>query len=99
VEPLRTPAEVAAELGRRIRVLRLARNWRLVTLSERAGVGMATLQRFETTGRITLENLLKLAEALGRLDELDSLFRPPPARSLDQLERALAEPKPRRGRR
>jgi len=87
------------ELGRRVRRLRLARNWRLATLSERAGLSLPTLQRFETTGRITLDNLLKLADALGRLGEVEALFRPPAARSLAQLERETVEPSPQRGRR
>ena len=99
MEFLRTPTEIGRALGERARELRLARNWRLATLAERAGVGLATVQRFETTGRITLENLLKLADALGRLHELDGLFLPPPARSLEELERATTRPRPRRGRR
>jgi HTH-type transcriptional regulator / antitoxin HipB len=99
VDPLHTPPEIGLALGDRVRQLRLARNWRLATLAQRAGLGLATVQRFETTGRITLENLLKLADALGRLHELDGLFRPPPARSLDELERSTARPRPRRGRR
>jgi transcriptional regulator with XRE-family HTH domain len=99
VDSLRTPTEVRLELGRRIRQLRLARDWRLATLSERAGLSLPTLHRFETTGRITLDNLLKLADALGRLGELETLFRPPTARSLEQLERATVEPQAKRGRR
>lgn len=98
VESLFTPVEARVAMGRRVRELRLARNWRLATLAERAGVGVATLQRFETSGRITLDNLLKVADALGRLAEVEQLFRPPVARSLDQLARASAAPRPRRGR-
>lgn len=96
---LRTPVEVASDLGERVKALRLARNWRRATLAERAGVGLSTVQRFETTGHITIENLLKLADALGRLAELEQLFSPPRARSIAALERATEAPLPKRGRR
>jgi transcriptional regulator with XRE-family HTH domain len=95
---LQTPAEVARELGLRVRELRLARNWRRATLAERAGVGLSTIARFETSGRATMANLLAIADALGRLDELAQLFRPPPARSLAELERDQPK-RPKRGRR
>lgn len=96
---LRTPVEVASDLGGRIKALRLARNWRRATLAERAGVGLSTVQRFETTGHITIDNLLKLADALGRLHELEQLSMPPKARSIAELERSTDAPLPKRGRR
>lgn len=96
---LHTPAEVGRQLGSRVRELRLARNWRRATLAERAGVGLSTLARFETSGRITLGSLLAIADALGRLDELAQMFAPPPARSLAELERARDPKRPQRGRR
>ena len=96
---LHTPAEVGRQLGVRVRELRLARNWRRATLAERAGVGLSTLARFETSGRITLANLLMIADALGRLDELAQIFQPPPARSLAELEREREPKRALRGRR
>ncbi len=99
VPTLHTPIEVAAALGQRVAGLRLARDWRRVTLAERAGVGLSTVQRFETSGHITLDNLLKISAALGRLDEFEALFEPPVARTIDELERASATTLPKRGRR
>lgn len=96
---LHTPDEIATELGRRLRALRLANRWRRVTLAERTGVSASTIQRFETSGKITLENLLRLADALGRADELAALFEPPPARSIDELEQRTARRLPKRGSR
>jgi DNA-binding Xre family transcriptional regulator len=96
---LLTPPEIATELGRRLEVLRLSNDWRRETLAERAGVSTSTIQRFETHGRITLVNLLRLASALGRNEDLASLFRPPPASSIDELERLMAGPTRKRGRR
>lgn len=96
---LHTPTEIGAELGRRLQALRLGNRWRRATLAERAGVSASTIQRFETSGKITLENLLRLADALGRADELAALFQPPPARSIDELERRTSRALPKRGSR
>lgn len=99
VPTLQTPREVASALGQRVCALRLGRNWRRATLAERAGVGVSTVQRLETSGHVTLDNLLKIAAALGRLGEFEGLFEAPVARSLDELERAGAVALPKRGRR
>jgi transcriptional regulator with XRE-family HTH domain len=96
---IRTPLEVSAELAERVRRLRLDRNWTRDTLAERAGVTLASLRRFETTGNASLELVLKVAHALDRLHELDGLFRPARARSLAELERQSVKPERKRGRR
>jgi transcriptional regulator with XRE-family HTH domain len=94
-----TPREVAERLGARMMQLRLARDWRRATLAERAGVSPATVARFETSGQIMLENLLKLAHALDVLDGVEGLFVQAPATSIAELERQAAAPARRRGRR
>ncbi len=95
---LRTPEQVSAGLAARAKELRLARGWRQVTLAERSGVSLASLRRFEESGRVSLQNLLKLAFALGRLADFDALLEPPPASSLAELEARIEKPKRRRGR-
>lgn len=95
---LRTPQEVAEDLASRIRALRLDRNWKRETLARRSGVTVASLKRFENSGKISLENLLLLARALGRLDDFATVFEPPPARSLDELEARHEGPRRHRGR-
>ena len=96
---LRSPVDLSEELAERVRRLRLDRNWTRATLAERAGVTVASLRRFETTGNSSLELLLKVAHALDRLHELDSLFRPAQARSMAELEQRTAHPERKRGRR
>lgn len=98
IDPLRTPAEVATELTNRIRTLRLLRNWKRETLATRSGVNVHTLKRFERTGQISLEAFLKLCDALERLDDLEHILEPPPARSMKELERLAERRPPRRGR-
>lgn len=96
---LLSPSEIATELGRRLEALRLGHDWRRASLAERTGVSVSTIRRFERTGKITLEHLLRLVDALGRAHELASLLQPPPARSLDELEQRTSRPRPKRGRR
>lgn len=83
---LHTPEEMALELAVRLRDERLLRGWTQRTLAARGGVSLPTVRRYESTGRITVGNLLRLCHALGRLDEFAELLKPPSARSLAELE-------------
>ena len=95
---IHTPDEIACALAAGLKDLRLRRRWKRATLAARSGVTEASLRRFETTGKVSLANLLKLAAALGRLGEWDKLFHPPPAASIAELERRQSAPAPKRGR-
>ena len=95
---LKTPPELASELSERVKVLRLGRNWTRATLAARAGVTLASLKRFESTGKASLELVLKVALALDRLDELDGLFNPPGPRTMAELEEQTRLGARKRGR-
>ena len=97
---LNDPEDIVHQLAARVRAERLRRGWKQSTLAERSGVSLPTIRRYERTGRTSLENLLKLCYALGRLDEFDGLLKPPPASSIADLETRFTEadgPKRRRG--
>jgi transcriptional regulator with XRE-family HTH domain len=97
---LHVPEDILRQLADRLKVLRLERSWKQSTLAKRAGVSLPTVQRYERTGRTSLENLLRLCHALGRLDEFAELLRPEPASSLAELEarqEARTGPARRRG--
>lgn len=95
---LHSPDEIAGLLAERVRAERLRREWKQETLAERSGVSLPTIRRYERTGRTSLENMLKLCHALGRLDEFADLLKPPPASSIDELAaRTAAAPKRKRG--
>jgi len=94
---LHDPEQIARQLAERVRAERLRREWKQETLAERSGVSLPTIRRYERTGRTSLENMLKLCHALGRLDEFADLLKPPPASSLDELA-ARTAPKPTRKR-
>ena len=95
---LKTPEQVRQSLAARAKALRLAKGWKRTTLAERSGVSLASLRRFEESGRISLESLLDLAFALNRLDEFDLLLQPPRASSLAELKAAETRPVRKRGR-
>ena len=92
------PAEMGKSLADRAKALRLLKGWTRNTLAQRAGVTAASLKRFETTGKASLELVLKVAHALVRLDEFGKLFQPPGAQSIEELEQRAARPARKRGR-
>ncbi len=92
------PAEMGKLLADRTKTLRLLKGWTRSTLAQRAGVTASSLKRFETTGKASLELVLKVAHALARLDEFSKLFQPPPAQSIEELEQLAAKPARKRGR-
>jgi HTH-type transcriptional regulator/antitoxin HipB len=93
-----TPPEVEKLLADRLSNLRLQARYKRTTLAKRSGVTVASLKRFETTGQVSLKNLLRLAHALGRLPEFAELLNPPQATSLAELRARAMEKTPKRGR-
>lgn len=63
-----------------LRAHRLALGWRQQDLAQKSGVGIATLRRFELTGRIGLPALAKLLVTLGLTDKLLDALKPAAAR-------------------
>jgi len=82
---LKSVHEQAAGIAARVRAARLNANLTQAGLAARSGVTLASLRRFETTGQIALESLVRLAQALGRDADIEALFAPPPLASLDEL--------------
>ncbi|MFA5139601.1 MAG: helix-turn-helix domain-containing protein [Elusimicrobiota bacterium] len=93
-----SPAEMGESLAERAKTLRLIKGWTRDTLARRAGVSPASLKRFETSGKSSLDLFLKVAHALARLDEFARLLHPPAAQSIEELERRVARPPRKRGR-
>ena len=94
---LYTPEEVSLRLAEHVKRLRLQHKWKQSTLAERAGVSLPTLRRFEQTGLISLKHLLRLAFALGRLDDFWNLLEPSVAGSIREMEKIEAEEGRKRG--
>jgi transcriptional regulator with XRE-family HTH domain len=77
--------DVAKLLAARLQARRLEMEWSRETLGERAAVSPATLRAFERTGQVSLRRLVRIADALGMRDELESLFQPRPVTSLAEV--------------
>jgi transcriptional regulator with XRE-family HTH domain len=95
---LLNPAEMGLSLALRIKTLRLMKNWTREYLAVRAGVSVSSLRRFETSGMASLELVMKLAFAFSRLEEFNTLFLPPPAQSIADLESSANSNSRKRGR-
>lgn len=96
---LQSPRELARTLAGRVKALRLERGWTQQETAERAGLTLATYRRFERTGRISLERLLKLAVVLDARGGFDHLFVAGPAGSMAELEQRVQRPARKRGKR
>ncbi|MBC7973470.1 MAG: helix-turn-helix transcriptional regulator [Myxococcales bacterium] len=92
--------EALSALGQRARQLRLLRQMSQVELAERAGIGVATIHRFEKTGTASIENVLRIATALHAEAAFDRLFEAPAYASIDEaLERPQVTTRQRAPRR
>lgn len=69
-------------------------------LSERSGVPLPTLRKFEQTGIISLESFLKLLSVVGGLEELTQSLQPPNPvfTSLDEVLKESQKTVRKRGR-
>jgi len=65
-----TTKEAQSALSNNIRNRRLALDLTQAGLSERSGVALATLRKFEQTGAVSVENLFKLMVVVGGLQEM-----------------------------
>jgi len=70
-----TPLKVSQALAEKHRTLRKQLKMSQEEMAERSGVSLGSLKRFENTGKISLDSLLKLMHLLGRLNEFDNVMR------------------------
>lgn len=94
-----TDAAILAELGSRLRRIRLERNLSQAQLAKEAGVGRITLQRIEDGGSPSLTNLIRLLRALDLLDGIERLIPETAPSPMDQLRRRGRERQRAGGRR
>lgn len=71
----KNPADVLLDLAQKTRKLRRERKLSQQELAERAKVSLGSYKRFEKSGRISLESLLRIAFILGRMDDFETVFR------------------------
>lgn len=96
---MQTPHEMLIDIAQQARAKRLSLNLSQQTLSARAGVSFGVLKKFERTGKISLESLLKIALTLDSLDAFQSLFKVTAVEQAVSLDALLKDKKRKRGRR
>ncbi|MGB0887623.1 MAG: helix-turn-helix domain-containing protein [Vicingaceae bacterium] len=70
----KTPLDLLSEIAFKVKVLRKEQSFSQSVLAQKSGVSLASLRRFEQTGQISFESLLKILHVLGRLGDLESIL-------------------------
>lgn len=96
-----TPTKAQEKLAGNIRERRLQMELTQAGLSQRSGVALPTLRKFEQTGTISLESFLKLLLVVGGLDEIVESTKPttPTFSSIDDVLKTKPATSRKRGRR
>ena len=85
----KNPGNVMDDIAAKHKQLRKMKGLGQQELAERSGVSYGSIKRFETTGQISFESLLKLAQILNRLEDFDSIFKP--IESVDDIEKLFSD--------
>ena len=97
-EMLINPAEVSIIISSSVRAKRLSLNLSQQSLSRFSGVSYAVIKKFELTGKISLESLLKIAMALSCLNEFTNLFKINNLETFANLDELMNKKTRKRGR-
>lgn len=81
----KTPKEIGRTIAGRIRSIRRRRKISQKRLSEKSGVSLGSVKRFESSGEISLISLTKIAVALELEGELERLFEDAPYLSIEEI--------------
>lgn len=93
-----TPQEMRKKIAEKEKTKRLSLDLSQQTLSEKSGVSYGVLKKFERTGQISLESLLKLALTLGSMRDFDHVFAPDKPEEALSLDELMHDGKRKRGR-
>lgn len=81
----KTPREIDKLIAERIRNIRKRRKISQKKLSEKSGVSLGSVKRFEQSGEISFISLTKIAIALELDSELEHLFEEVPFLSIEEI--------------
>lgn len=76
---------VLKNISAKVKARRLEMNLTQEGLASRAGISYGTYRRFETSGEISLRNLVMVAMALNAADDFDNIFSTPTYQSINDL--------------
>ncbi|MDA3931872.1 MAG: helix-turn-helix transcriptional regulator [Tenericutes bacterium] len=75
--PVITEKTVKSNISQRFKKRRKEFGLSQKELSKQSGVSYGSIRRFETSGEISLQSLLKISSVIGLLEELNDLFKNP----------------------
>ncbi len=78
----KNPSDILEGIAQKHKILRKQQGLSQQELAKRSGVSYGSIKRFETSGQISFESLLKLALILNRMNDFDLIFT-----SQDDLEK------------
>lgn len=95
-----TSDEITAELGLRLKAVRLSQSLTQADLAERAGISVGTVKSLERTGQSSVVSLVRVVQALGLTDQLQSLFvlKVQSIAEMEQAQLAQRQRAPRKAR-
>ena len=80
-----TAEEIDQKLAKRIRNIRKRRSISQEKLASMSNVSYGSIKRFETTGKISLLSLTKIAMALDCADEIRNMFTEVPYKDIQEV--------------
>ncbi|MBU3599678.1 helix-turn-helix domain-containing protein [Polynucleobacter sp. 30F-ANTBAC] len=81
----KTVPDVALSIAKRAQEARLSQNLSRKTLSKMSGVAESSIKRFEMSGEISIISLLKIAKALGHINQFEETFTQQGVISIEQV--------------
>ena len=79
------PSDILTSTAKNVAALRKEFNWSQQDLAEKSGVSYGSIKRFERSGQISFESLLRIVEVLNRLTEFETLLLPKDNQRLKKL--------------
>lgn len=95
----KSPDVIIRDIASRVKDRRLERNLTQKAFAKRAGIGYDAYRKFETTGEITLRNLVLCAIVLDMTEDFLGLFSGKSFQSIDELLEKKETKKRQRGSR
>ena len=83
------PYDVLEDLALKHKTLRKQAGLTQGELARRSGVSLGSIKRFELTGKISLESLLKLVQVLNRINDFELILNP--TENLKEIEKLFSD--------
>lgn len=80
-----TPKEELLKIGKKFKEIRLSQKLKRKTLALRSGMSESSLKRFELTGEISLDSLIKISNVLSIKNWIASILEEEHYESLDDI--------------